>query len=235
MCFPSQWGHNLISINKEDWRRHRRIIGPAFNHSTYSLVWAETLRIYRDITTTEGWTQKDVVTLDPVQAYTMRLAFLVICACGFGLRFQWEGMTKDEDGDMGIRKAMRIWADTSAIRTMIPSWMYKLPFKTFVPQLHDPHILLEVTSIFRLRDMATSTRVLRDHMTRMILEHRADLNSESIDSDAERKDMFSLLVRASEEDSKFKLSDSELVSDNVEQSELGLSLMRDVRWGTYLG
>jgi hypothetical protein len=67
--------------------------------------------------------------------------------------------------------------------------------------------------------MVTSSRVLRDHMTRMILEHRADLNSES--SNVERRDLFSLLVRASEEDSEFKLSESEVVSDNVEQLELG--------------
>ncbi|KAH9963634.1 cytochrome P450 [Russula dissimulans] len=144
--------------------------------------------------------QKGAVTLDPVQAYTTRVAFLVISACGFGLRFQWEGETEKGDGNMGIRKAMRIWAESTALRIAIPSWMYKLPFK-------------------RLRNMVTSSRVLRDHMTRMILEHRADLNSES--SNVERRDLFSLLVRASEEDSEFKLSESEVVSDNVEQLELG--------------
>ncbi|KAH9962932.1 cytochrome P450 [Russula dissimulans] len=187
-----EWGENLITINKEDWRRHRRIIGPAFNPSTYSLVWAETTRIYRDIVTTEGWTQKDVVTLDPVQAYTMRLAFFVISACGFGLRIPWEGATENYDKDMGIRNAMRIWADTAALRIIIPSWMYRLPVK-------------------RLRDMAASGRVLREYLAKMIVEHRADLNSES--DSIERKDLFSLLVRASEEDSKFKLSDSELMGN----------------------
>jgi hypothetical protein len=66
--------------------------------------------------------------------------------------------------------------------------------------------------------MAASGRVLREYLAKMIVEHRADLNSES--DSIERKDLFSLLVRASEEDSKFKLSDSELVSDNVEPLEL---------------
>ncbi|KAH9965006.1 cytochrome P450 [Russula dissimulans] len=188
----TEWGPTLVTANKEDWRRHRRIIGPAFNPSTYSLVWAETSQIYKEIITTEGWTQKDVVTLDPVQAYTTRVAFLVISACGFGLRFQWEGETETGDGDMGIQKAMRIWVDSSVLRVITPSWMYKLPFK-------------------RLRDIATSNRVLRDHIDRMILEHKADLSSEF--SNVERRDMFSLLVRASEEDSKFKLSDSELVGN----------------------
>jgi hypothetical protein len=75
----------------------------------------------------------------------------------------------------------------------------------------------------RLRDIATSTQVLRDYMTKMISERRAELNGESTSRDTERKDVFSLLVRASEEDSKFKLSDSELVSDKIERSSLSLS------------
>jgi hypothetical protein len=53
----------------------------------------------------------------------------------------------------------------------------------------------------------------------MILERRAELNGESTTGHIGlgRKDVFSLLVRASEEDSKFRLNDNELVSDNVKQ------------------
>jgi cytochrome P450 len=57
----------------------------------------------------------------------------------------------------------------------------------------------------------------------MISERRSELNGESTAQGTERKDIFSLLVRASEEDSKFKLSDSELVSDNIEQWGLFLA------------
>jgi hypothetical protein len=65
--------------------------------------------------------------------------------------------------------------------------------------------------------MTASTQVLRNHLGRIILERRADLNSESIANNVERKDVFSLLVRASEESNKLKLSDSELVSDDIGQ------------------
>ena len=56
---------------------------------------------------------------------------------------------------------------------------------------------------------------------RMILERRAELNGESTTGHIGlgRKDVFSLLVRASEEDSKLKLTDNEVVSNNVNQSE----------------
>lgn len=130
-----EWGINLVTSNKEDWRRHRRIVGPAFNNSTYSLVWAETLRIYKDMISTKGWTQKDVVVLDHVQAYTIRLAFLVISACGFGLTFPWEA-TENDDGCMGIQEAIRIWVDTVSVRAIAPLWVYKLPFKKYALQLH---------------------------------------------------------------------------------------------------
>ena len=68
-----------------------------------------------------------------------------------------------------------------------------------------------------------SIQVLRDYMTKVISERRAELNGETTARDTERKDIFSLLVRAGEEDSKFMLSDSELVSDKIERSSLPLS------------
>jgi cytochrome P450 len=132
----SEWGPSLLTSSKEDWRRHRRIVGPAFNTATYSTVWAETSRVYRDIITTEGWTQKDLVTLRPVQAYTIRVAFLVISACGFGLPFQWEELTENDDGEMGIQKAMQIWVDTVFVRMVAPPWAYKLPFKRCILNVH---------------------------------------------------------------------------------------------------
>jgi hypothetical protein len=136
ICVSSEWGLNLVTSNKDDWRRHRRIMGPAFNTSTYSIVWTETLRVYRDIITAEGWAQKDLVTLRPVQAYTIRVAFLVISTCGFGLPFRWEGPTENDDRGMDIQEAMRIWADTGTVRLLTPLWVYKLPVKRYTLKLH---------------------------------------------------------------------------------------------------
>ncbi|KAH9973810.1 cytochrome P450 [Lactifluus volemus] len=194
-----EWGSSLIISNKDDWRRHRRIMGPAFNASTYSIVWAETSRVYKDMTSVEGWAKKDLVTLRPVQAYTTRLAFLVISTCGFGLPFRWEEPTENDDGGMSIQKAMRIWVNATVVRLLTPSWAYILPIK-------------------RLHDAAMASRVLRDHLTELISERRAELNGDDTDRGMARKDIFSLLVLASEEESKFHLSDDELVSDNMKGS-----------------
>lgn len=76
--------------------------------------------------------------------------------------------------------------------------------------------------------------MLQDHIAKIIIERKAELNGESAAKYIERKDVFSLLVRASEEDSKFRLNDNELVSDNVKRWNLELTRSWDVRWGTYL-
>ena len=65
---------NLAGAEGGDlWRRHRRIMGPAFNNSTYALVWDETLRVYKDMMVNEGWNQKDVVDIPVVQVYTFKV------------------------------------------------------------------------------------------------------------------------------------------------------------------
>ncbi|KAI0261580.1 cytochrome P450 [Gloeopeniophorella convolvens] len=188
------WGANLVTTNGEDWRRHRRIVGPAFNNSTYSLVWSETLRVYRDMVSTEGWTGKASVSLQPVQAYTIRLALFVISACGFGVSSQWDCASTNEDGTMSMHEAMRIWVDSVFIRVIAPSWVYKLPFK-------------------KLRQIPVSIKVLQDYLTNMIAERRADLSADDVAQSKEKKDVFSLLIRANEEDGKLNLSDSELVGN----------------------
>jgi cytochrome P450 len=194
-------------------------MGPAFNASTYSIVWAETSRVYRDMISVEGWAKKDLVTLGAVQAYTTRLAFLVISTCGFGLPFRWEEPTETDDGGMSIQKAMRIWVNTSVVRLLTPSWAYKLPIKRCILKLYlCYHIHLTVLLSRRLHDAAMASRVLRGHLTELISERRAELNSDDTDRGMARKDIFSLLVLASEEDSKFQLSDDELVSDNMKRS-----------------
>jgi hypothetical protein len=164
MCISREWGLNILSSDNEDWRRFRRIMGPAFNTQTYSLVWAETLRVYKDMITTEDWAQKDVITLDSIQAYTTRVAFLVISACGFGLTFLWEEPTQpteNDDRSMGVQEAMRLWVDTMFVRLVTPLWVYKLPFKRYALQLHQALISILKLSLSSLAGCAILPLLIR--------------------------------------------------------------------------
>lgn len=53
-------GMNVVASEDEVWRRHRRIVAPAFNHTTYRNVWMTTARVYHDMIEKEGWTNAKV-------------------------------------------------------------------------------------------------------------------------------------------------------------------------------
>lgn len=60
----------------------------------------------------------------------------------------------------------------------------------------------------RIRNLVSAREVLRDYMQKQVRERKAALT----DTDGqERSDVFSLLVRANEEDGKFTLDADELV------------------------
>ena len=52
-------GDNVITAEGEGWKRHRRIVAPAFNHATYRNVWETTARVYNDMLRYEGWEHVD--------------------------------------------------------------------------------------------------------------------------------------------------------------------------------
>jgi cytochrome P450 len=56
----------------EDWKRHRRVAGPAFNATTYRNVWDETSRIYDELVQTAGWADVKQVTIDDVGLITRK-------------------------------------------------------------------------------------------------------------------------------------------------------------------
>ena len=49
------FGDNVVSLEGEMWKRHRRIAAPAFNHTTYKNVWDTTVHVYEEMIAAEGW------------------------------------------------------------------------------------------------------------------------------------------------------------------------------------
>ena len=48
-------GENVVTTDGDTWKRHRRIVAPSFNNSTYKSVWDTTLHVYKDMLNKEGW------------------------------------------------------------------------------------------------------------------------------------------------------------------------------------
>ena len=68
-------GINLISENGEIWKRHRRVIAPAFNHVTYRNVWDTTIEVYNDMLDKEGWRDSKEAVVSDVGKLTHKVTF----------------------------------------------------------------------------------------------------------------------------------------------------------------
>ncbi|KAG5633566.1 hypothetical protein H0H81_006811 [Sphagnurus paluster] len=123
-----KWGMNLVAaLNGDTWRKHRRIVGPAFNNKLYERVWAETINLYRQIEAGEGWVTKDTIEIPVVQKITTKMALLVIARCGFGLSFDWSAPPISPDGTTSVQESLRILTDSYIVSLIAPDWVRYLP------------------------------------------------------------------------------------------------------------
>ena len=71
---------NVLSSEGEDWKRHRRIVAPAFNPTTYLNVWETTVNVYKDIIDKERWEGKDTITVNNFSVITHKVStFTYLC------------------------------------------------------------------------------------------------------------------------------------------------------------
>ncbi|KAF9552735.1 cytochrome P450 [Agrocybe pediades] len=123
-----QWGENIFSANKEEWKRYRRLMNPAFNAKTYAMVLTQTSKIYSEIMEFEGWEGKSEITIDSFSPLTLRTAFLVMARCAFGMQLAWvSGNNEKLIDDMDVGSALNLVLDTTILRLVIPRWLYHLP------------------------------------------------------------------------------------------------------------
>ncbi|KAF7360369.1 hypothetical protein MVEN_00766600 [Mycena venus] len=184
------WGMNLASAEGAMWRKHRRIVGPAFGPELYKLVWKKTFEIYRDMIEIEGWKDREIVKIPVIQNITLKLAFLLISTCGFGFPSTWATLPQAADGGMPIQEALKIVADNNRLYTFVPKWLWYLPF----PSLREAHIARGRLSAF---------------MQKQVIERKG-----SVAAGDTRTDAFTIMVQANQDEaSKYQLDDQELIGN----------------------
>ncbi|PAV19758.1 cytochrome P450 [Pyrrhoderma noxium] len=193
------FGMNIAAAEgNEVWRRHRRIMGPAFNNKTYKLVWDESQRVYKDMIEKEGWMSKSIIEMPVVQKYTFKFALSIIARCGFGLPFSWDEPIVEKDGSMSLQESLRLVSENNLARTSAPKWFWKLPIQKY--QIVD--------SAFKSLDTFMHAQVSR---------RKQEIRKEIIENgfaDSAKNDVFSRLVLASEsEGEKLPLDDQELIGN----------------------
>ncbi|CCM01787.1 uncharacterized protein FIBRA_03854 [Fibroporia radiculosa] len=192
-----EWGVNVHTAKKEEWKRHRRITGAAFNNNLYTHIWEQTVQAYYDWTRDEGWSATEFASIPVIQTVTSKLTFLIIVVCGFGLNTSWSDEAHTDTGNMTIPEAMRILSLPSPFK-YLPKPMMQLPFKA-------------------LREFRSVRQVVDKYMRERVNERQAYVRTQVAMNEEGDRDMFSLLVRANGNDvmngSKQTLSDSELMSN----------------------
>ncbi|KAK0474149.1 cytochrome P450 [Armillaria novae-zelandiae] len=192
------WGMNLAAADGDVWRRHRRIMGPAFNNDLYKLVWNKTRKIYYEMLATDQWANRHEVSVPSVQKITFKLALFVITTCGFGISSHWEEPLRSHNHAMTIQQAFRIISDTGAFAVFAPKWVKRLPFKY-------------------IRDSNTAHEQLGKFMRDEVIRRRAQITSGEIDLDGDNLEthtIFNLIMKAGEdEEGKYQLDDEEVIGN----------------------
>nr|BAL05101.1 cytochrome P450 [Phanerodontia chrysosporium] len=183
------WGPNIFAANGEEWRKHRRIINPAFSNATFASVWEQTSRVFDEMEVGEGWAGKRAVDLPVVNGLTNKLALILISTCGFGNPLKWQ-FTNSASGGMSFEKALSIVSSNHIALLLIPDWMYRLPNKW-------------------IRELKTAVDRMNLFMRELIEKRRAEMAQKA----PERTDILSAMIKSSESEGKFSMDDSELVGN----------------------
>ncbi|KAK1216268.1 hypothetical protein PQX77_021104 [Marasmius sp. AFHP31] len=189
------YGGNVFTTEGDEWRKHRRIVGPAFGNSLYQLVWDQSVQTYRDMVAGEGWAGKKTVEVSKLQDATFKFALIVLGVCAFGFDFNWTSPLASPGGDMSVQEAMRTVIDNWIFILFAPGWVKSLPFPSF------KHTLKAYTQLelFMQEQVKLRREEIRGHASG---EYR-------------RRDAFSMLVQANEadENAKNNLSDRDLIGN----------------------
>lgn len=97
------FGSNMLSSEGDNWRRHRKVVAPAFSEKSNALVWKESLKqatgMLKFWSKLEGNSPGYMKVRDTAPD-TALMALHVISGAGFGVRQAWDD---EDEKDLGIR------------------------------------------------------------------------------------------------------------------------------------
>ncbi|KIP03139.1 hypothetical protein PHLGIDRAFT_130320 [Phlebiopsis gigantea 11061_1 CR5-6] len=134
-----QYGHNIFTSNGDEWKRHKRILGPSFTTETFNMVWEETASLYYEMCSAEGWD-------------TMDFSLIILARCAFNVPLGWVEQ-KPIAGETPFGEVILHVMDTCIARLIIPRWMYWLPIPA-LQRMEQAHKTLSDTMHKLIREQA---------------------------------------------------------------------------------
>ncbi|KAL8831430.1 MAG: hypothetical protein Q9191_000874 [Dirinaria sp. TL-2023a] len=114
------FGPSLITVEGDDWQRHRRLTAPSFNEKASSVVWAEALRQAHDML--KSWTLRGVHgTFDTVKdTETMTLHVLTHAASGVRYSFDQGVQQLPKGHSMSYKESLSVCLHNIIAFNIIP-------------------------------------------------------------------------------------------------------------------
>lgn len=99
------FGVSMLSSEGENWKRHRKIVAPAFSEKSNNLVWKESLR--QGAGMLDFWSKlpgnsTGFINVKDTAPDTALMTLHVICGAGFGVRQLWGNEGEKELGNKAI-------------------------------------------------------------------------------------------------------------------------------------
>nr|GAT54839.1 cytochrome P450 [Mycena chlorophos] len=183
------WGSSIASANGDDWKRHRRVVAPAFSPNMLMRAVEESALVYKSMKTD---LQSDVI-ITNMHALLLRSTLVMICRCGFGMDVDWkQGATNDEIAVFD--RALSVASATLIHPLIFPKWLYKLPVQSLrkIDQCWET-VLTLITSLAAGRQAESST--LKEL------------------GDDEMNDLFTKLVSSTDDAARYSLTPAEVTGD----------------------
>ncbi|KAH8815558.1 cytochrome P450 monooxygenase-like protein [Xylogone sp. PMI_703] len=144
------FGPSVVTTEGDEWKRHRKIVGPGFSEKSNALVWKESLKQavgLLDLWANEQGNSTDRMNVKDTAEATKLLALHVISGVGFGVKQIWDGEDEKQLGKdkvqgfntsdlksnhrMTFKNALHTLLQNILLTVIFPNWVLeKSPFKS---------------------------------------------------------------------------------------------------------
>jgi len=186
------WGDNVIAASGNAWKRHKRIVAPAFTAETNRLVLQETAVTFHEMVDYEGWKDQQEIVIEDFNTTMLKFSLTIICRCGFGMPMPWAD--EAQGGKMSFPEALTMVSETTILRLITPSFLFRLPIKS-------------------LRRIDEAWKTVASLMHELIARKKAEVASSDYDPESHKGDIFTRLVEAHAERGKLGLNEEEVIGN----------------------
>ncbi|KAJ6462035.1 cytochrome P450 [Mycena vitilis] len=131
LTLKSLIGDSLASASGDVWRKHRRILSPAFNPQLYSFAWDETSVAYEEVVNAEGWLTEHEINVPSINTIVHKFSLMMISRCAFGIPLAYQESASNPS-NAGFPEALQRIMKDFVLYAIIPRWMFRLPFQRHV-------------------------------------------------------------------------------------------------------